>query len=235
MSGALLLPTASRARRKSGSIIARLACGSLLGYSCVALAGDVIALVKDQNNQPLGDAVVLVTPVDRGRIPPLKPGNEIVDQIDKEFVPYVKPVLVGSSVYFPNKDDIRHHVYSFSPAKTFELSLYSGTPAAPVVFDKPGVVTLGCNIHDWMIGFIYVADTPYFGKTAANGMVRTNGLPPGEYTVRVWHPRLADSEESTSRRVSVEKTGALEVSWQLRLKPEFRIRRSPIQGRGAYR
>ena len=205
------------------------------GYSGVALAGDVAALIKDQNNQPIGDAVMLLVPIDRARIPPLKPGNEVVDQIDKEFVPYVKPILVGSAVSFPNKDNIRHHVYSFSPAKKFELPLYAGTPAAPVVFDKPGVVALGCNIHDWMIGFIYVADTPYFGKTAADGMVRTKSLPPGEYAVRVWHPRLADSEESTSRRVNVEKTGTLELSWQLRLKPEFRVRRSPVQGRGGYR
>jgi hypothetical protein len=125
-------------------------------------------------------------------------------------------------------------VYSFSPAKKFDLPLYTGTPAAPVVFDKAGVVTLGCNIHDWMIGFIYVADTPYFGKTAANGIVRTRSLPPGEYIVRVWHPRMADSEESTSQRVNIEKTGTLELSWQLRLKPEFRIRRAPVQGRGGY-
>lgn len=179
--------------------------------------------------------MVLVSPIDRGRIPAFKPGNEIVDQIDKEFVPYVKPVLVGSAVSFPNNDNIRHHVYSFSPAKKFELPLYAGTPAAPVVFDKPGVVTLGCNIHDWMIGFIYVADAPYFGKSTADGMVRIGNLPPGEYAVRLWHPRLMDSEESTSRRVNVEKTGTLELSWQLRLKPEFRPRRSPVQGRGAYR
>lgn len=226
--------TASKASRGFGPVFAFFVQFSL-SHSCAALAGDLAALIKDQNNQPLADAVVLMSPIDRGRIPSAKPGIEVVDQVDKEFVPYVKAIPVGSAVSFPNKDNIRHHVYSFSPAKKFELPLYAGTPAAPVVFDKPGVVTLGCNIHDWMIGFIYVADTPYFGKSAADGMVRTGNLPPGEYAVRVWHPRLMVSEESTSRRVNVEKTGTLELSWQLRVKPEFRPRRSPVQGRGAYR
>jgi hypothetical protein len=178
--------------------------------------------------------VVLATPVDAGRMPPHRPGNDIVDQSDREFVPYVKPILVGTSVRFPNKDNIRHHVYSFSSTKKFELPLYAGTPAAPVIFDKPGVVTLGCNIHDWMIGFIYVADTPYFGKSGADGIVLLSNLPPGDYTVRVWHPRLADPEESTNRRATVEKTGTLPISWQLRLKPEFHIRRAPVPGHDSY-
>ena len=103
---------------------------------------------------------MLAAPEGRAGPLPEKPGREIVDQINLEFVPHVKPVVVGSPVYFPNKDDVRHHVYSFSPAKRFELPLYSGTPAAPVVFDRPGIVAIGCNIHDWMLGYIYVAETP---------------------------------------------------------------------------
>lgn len=82
------------------------------------------------------------------------------------------PVYVGTRVTFPNRDNIRHHVYSFSSAKKFELPLYIGTPAAPVVFDKPGVVALGCNIHDWMLAYIYVLTTPHFAKTAADGKAR---------------------------------------------------------------
>ena len=109
---------------------------------------------------------MLAAPEGRAGPLPEKRGREIVDQINLEFVPHVKPVVVGSPVYFPNKDDVRHHVYSFSPAKRFELPLYSGTPAAPVVFDRPGIVAIGCNIHDWMLGYIYVAETPYL---AAHG------------------------------------------------------------------
>jgi hypothetical protein len=154
----------------------------------------------------------------------------VLDQIDKEFVPYVKAVLVGSPVFFPNKDNLRHHVYSFSPIKTFELPLYVGTPANPVVFDRPGVVTVGCNIHDWMIGHIYVAETPYFGTTGRDGKVTLEGLPPGLYAVRVWHPRMDGSEESTSRSVTVDRSGAMDLVWQLPLKPELRPRRAPVPG-----
>ena len=198
-----------------------------------AEAADLTALVKDQSGEPLADAVVVASP--RGGAPKAsRPARETVDQIDKEFVPYVKAVVVGSPVFFPNKDNIRHHVYSFSPAKTFELPLYSGTPAHPVVFDRPGIVTIGCNIHDWMIAYIYVAETPWFGTTGRQGRARLDNLPPGPYSIRVWHPRMEGSEEATARTVTVG-TAAAEAAWQLTLKPELRPRRAPVPGQRGYR
>lgn len=205
------------------------------GLSRPAEAGDVHAAVRDQRDQPVEGAVVLAVPEARAATLPAKPGREEVDQINKQFVPHVKPILVGSPVYFPNKDDIRHHVYSFSAAKRFELPLYVGTPAAPVVFDRPGVVTIGCNIHDWMIGHIYVAETTHFGKTGADGTVRLDNLPPGRYAVRVWHPRMEGPEESTSRSVSIDKSGAVDIAWQLSLRQEVRPRRAPVPGQRGYR
>ena len=133
-------------------------------------AGELRALVLDGEGKPLSDAVIVAFPAD-ARTEQAKPGTEVEDQIDKEFVPYVQVIRVGSTVRFPNNDNIRHHVYSFSAAKKFVLPLYSGTPATPVLFDKVGVVRLGCNIHDWMIGYLYVTDAPYFGKTAVPGRV----------------------------------------------------------------
>ena len=88
-----------------------------------------------------------------------------MDQRGSQFVPHVLPVQAGTSVTFPNSDQIRHQVYSFSASKRFELPLYAGTSASPIRFDQPGIVVLGCNIHDWMIGYVVVLDTPYFGKT----------------------------------------------------------------------
>jgi hypothetical protein len=164
-----------------------------------------------------------------------RPGLEVLDQIDKEFVPYVKAVRAGSYVQFPNRDNIRHHVYSFSPAKRFELPLYIGTPVEPVLFDKPGLVRLGCNIHDWMIGYIYVADTPYFGKTGGDGRVALEGLPAGRYLVRVWHPRMQGAEEATVRRLEASEDAALAGEWKLKLKPEFRPRRARTPGEPDYR
>lgn len=135
-----------------------------------------------------------------------------MDQIDKEFVPLVVPVQVGAAVSFPNKDNIRHHVYSFSPAKRFELKLYSGVPAKPVVFDRPGPVTLGCNIHDWMVGYIYVVDTPWFGKTSADG-VASFELPAGDYVVKVWHPWM--KAEPAAQHASVTGAQAVPVQFGL--------------------
>ena len=120
----------------------------------------------------------------------------VMDQRNSEFVPGVLPVQVGTAVSFPNSDQVQHQVYSFSTPKPFELPLYAGTPRAPVVFDKPGVVVVGCNIHDWMIGYIVVLDTPHFGKSGADGVVRL-AVRPGRYTLRVWHSRLAAAHEET--------------------------------------
>jgi plastocyanin len=214
-------------------VVSAVLAWAAIGVASPTLAAEIAATVRDQTNEPLADAVVVA--VRAGAPPPsVRPGREVVDQIDKEFVPYVKAVVVGSPVYFPNKDNIRHHVYSFSPAKTFELPLYIGTPAHPVVFDRPGVVTIGCNIHDWMIAYIYVAESPYFGTTGKPGTVKLENLPPGAYAVRVWHPRMQGSEESTVRSVTIGATPA-DVSWQLALRQDLRPRRAPVPGQRGYR
>ena len=188
-------------------------------------AAELLILVKDHHGKLVADAVVLATPVDPKGALRTKPPPDAVDQVDKQFVPYVKPVFVGSKVQFPNSDHVRHQVYSFSPAKKFELPLYAGTNAPPVVFDKPGVVVLGCNIHDWMVGYIYVSETPFFAKTEAAGTATIDDMPPGEYTVRVWHPSMEHGEETTARRVTLNAGGPSSVEWELSLKPTFRVPR----------
>ncbi|MBM4442344.1 MAG: hypothetical protein FJ027_18165 [Candidatus Rokubacteria bacterium] len=214
-------------------LLAAVALGALALVPAWAEAGELRALVRDQQGAPVADAVVVAVP--RGAAPALRPGRETVDQIDKEFVPHVKAVVAGTAVFFPNKDNIRHHVYSFSPVKTFELPLYVGTPAKPVVFDRAGVVTIGCNIHDWMIGHIYVADTPHVGTTDKEGKVTLDGLPAGAYTARVWHPRLEGTEQAASRPLVVDASGAVAVTWQVTLRPELRPRRAPVPGARGYR
>jgi plastocyanin len=195
-----------------------------------AAAADITATVKDRDGRPVADAVIVAVPAEG--MPRFAPSTarEIVDQIDMEFVPRVKPILVGSSVYFPNKDNIRHQVYSFSGAKQFELPLYAGTPAKPVVFDKPGVVVLGCNIHDWMVGYIYVSESPYFATTGPDGSVQLKDLPPHRYTVRIWHPRLTRAEEDTRQSVDLIANARVTLAWGLALRPDMRIRRAPVAG-----
>lgn len=198
-------------------------------------AAELRASVKDQRGNPVADAVILAMPADRRDMAKAKPPSDIVDQVDKQFVPYVKPVYVGSKVSFPNKDNIRHQVYSFSPAKKFELPLYSGSAAAPVLFDTPGVVVLGCNIHDWMIGYIYVSDTPFFTKTAGLGTAAITGLPPGDYAVRIWHPNMVETEESTARQVTVTDASPAGLEWRIDLKPAFHVPRVPAAANPSYR
>lgn len=142
--------------------------------------------VADGAGGAVAEAVVFAVPVS-GRLPSTPPRPSNVEQMNREFVPFVLPVQVGAAVSFPNRDKYRHHVYSFSPPKVFDLKLYSGVPEKPIVFDKPGMVVLGCNIHDDMVGFVYVVETPWFAKTSSKGGA-TLELPPGEYEVRVWHP-----------------------------------------------
>jgi hypothetical protein len=146
----------------------------------------------------------------------------------------VKAVRTGTAVRFPNRDDVRHHVYSFSPAKKFELPLYKGVPAEPVVFDRPGLVVLGCNIHDWMIGWVYVLDTPHFGTTGKDGAVRIAGLPAGEYELQVFHPRAKDPAEPARRRVAAGAAPAGPVLFEIPLKPALRRPRAPAAGDADY-
>jgi plastocyanin len=188
------------------------------------------ATVKDERGKPVADAVVSLT-APGAAAPPPRAASAVMDQQNKEFVPLVLPVTVGTPVAFPNRDNIRHHVYSFSAAKKFELPLYIGTPATPVVFDKPGSVVLGCNIHDWMVGHIYVLNTPYFVKTPESGSARIAEVPPGTYEARVWHPRLKLETEKTARPVTITAGEPATVTFTVDLKPDRRpIRRPGYEG-----
>ncbi len=202
-----------------------LAGAALLSGAIPGHAASMRILVKDRHGRLVSDAVILATPADSKSAQRQKPPPDAIDQVDKQFVPFVKPVFVGSKVRFPNSDHIRHQVYSFSPAKKFELPLYGGTDAPPVVFDKPGVVVLGCNIHDWMVGYIYVSETPFFAKTERGGTAVIDDMPPGEYTVRIWHPSMEHGEETTARRVIMGADAPASVEFELNLKPAFRVPR----------
>ena len=118
-------------------------------------------------------------------------------------------VRTGTAVSFPNRDSVRHHVYSFSAPKRFELRLYKGTPSQPIVFDQPGVVVLGCNIHDWMVGYVYVTNDPRFAVSDAQGRLSLD-LPPGQYPMTLWHPANADLLPQARGTLEVGAAGAQE-------------------------
>jgi plastocyanin len=190
-----------------------------------AYAADLLAVVKDQRGSMVEGAVVMATPLDRRLEARMKPQPQTVDQVDKEFIPTVTVIYVGSTINFPNNDQIRHQIFSFSPPKKFESRLYAGSAAPPILFDKPGLVVLGCNIHDWMIAYVYVSDTPFFATTMTTGIAKLSGLPPGEYSVRVWQPNMTQAEASTVRPVRLTDEGPTTLEWQLSLKPTYHIPR----------
>ena len=181
----------------------------LFGCMCAASptlwAANLQAELVDTQGQPLANAVVTL----RGPLgAEAEPSNALMDQQDKQFVPNVLLVRTGTLVPFPNSDNIRHHVYSFSPAKRFELRLYQGTPSEPVLFDKPGVVVLGCNIHDWMIGYVYVTDDPWFAVSDEAGKISLDQLPAGRYTVSLWHPQIPEMLPQTGAELVLGEPGA---------------------------
>jgi plastocyanin len=163
---------------------------ALLALSLASPAGAATfeALIATPAGKPLPDAAVVLEPVGGMAASAKNRAHAVIEQRGQEFAPYVTVVQTGTAVDFPNNDTVRHHVYSFSQPKRFEIKLYAGKPGQPITFDKPGEVVIGCNIHDWMEAYVLVVESPYFGKTGADGQVRIAGLPAGRYRLQLWHP-----------------------------------------------
>lgn len=167
-----------------------------------ALAATVQVQVQDGAGKALADAVVFLESREARLLAKPAQGAEMA-QTNKQFDPRVLVVPLGTVVFFPNRDTVRHHVYSFSPTKTFELKLYAGTAANPVVFDKIGIAVLGCNIHDNMTAWVVVVDTPYYGRSPKSGLAVLANVPAGSYRLRVWHPGFAVGAPATDQELVV--------------------------------
>jgi plastocyanin len=190
-------------------------------------AADFSVSVRTPGGKPVRDAVVTVYP-DAGTAEATSlAGPYRMVQQNLAFDPFVLVAPVGAEVAFPNRDNVRHHVYSFSPAHPFELKLYGRDEARTVKFDKVGVVALGCNIHDQMVAFIKVVDTPYAAKTDDAGTVVLHGLPAGGAALRVWHPYARLPRNEVEQRVVLAKDAALRTTVTIDL-------RSPPQRRSGY-
>jgi plastocyanin len=157
--------------------------------SAHAFASALAVQVHDAAGKPLADVVLYAEP--EGGALPKNPKPAQIEQRGLKFLPLVSIVQAGSQISFPNNDKVRHHIYSFSPAKKFDQKLYSGVAASPQVFDKAGTVVLGCNIHDRMIAYVKVLDTPFFAKSDAGGIARIELPAAGKYTVKAWHFNMA--------------------------------------------
>lgn len=167
------------------------------------------SIVSQASGQPVPDAIVIAESA------PADPVESEIVQKDRAFHPGLLVVPRGSVVHFPNRDNTQHHVYSFSPAKTFDIELYADQPEAPITFDQAGVVELGCNIHDHMQGFVIVTDQASWGRSDEQGQVTLDLAKPAPVALRIWHQRLADNTRMLSRSVDLTQEGPVELSLEL--------------------
>lgn len=215
-------------------VFKKIITAATLNFCLIAISNSATLNINitDQNNLAVKDAVITLTGNKNHALVPTE--KLIIDQINKTYVPHVKTVVVGSKIFFPNKDDIRHHVYSFSEAKKFELPLYEGTPADPVTFNQKGLVTLGCNIHDWMRGYIYIIDTPFFSQTNNQGSAVIKNIPKGIYKINVWQPRILNKQPLQAGTIKFDQGNNKHFKQQLTLRQNIKIRRAPKNRKKRY-
>ena len=210
-------------------------CSAIVALAAAAhsAAATLEVSVVDEQGRPIENVAVYATPANAGEHggagttvtqAGAAAANAVMDQHDLQFVPHLLVVQAGTLVTFPNGDDVSHHVYSFSETKTFELPLYKGDVYPPVLFDRPGIVVLGCNIHDGMLGYVVVVDTPHFTQTNEQGVALIDGVPTGDYVVTAWTPRVRPTGLPPSQRVTVTEQGtaAAEIRITGRLAPAHR-------------
>jgi|JI10StandDraft_1071094.scaffolds.fasta_scaffold143031_2 plastocyanin len=213
--GAVRRRAARSAPRLAALLIGLAALGSFCSVATAAPADAFRARIEAPDGSPIVDAVVALAPLGgsattRADSPPAKPPRATMDQLGLAFVPHVLAVAAGTVVDFPNSDQVRHSIYSFSAAKRFEVKLYRGFEAPPIRFETPGLVVLGCNIHDQMLGFVYVLEAPFFGVSDGDGAVEIRDVPPGRYRLELRHPRI-DESLVVEREIELPSAAALVI------------------------
>jgi plastocyanin len=173
-----------------------------------ALGAAELAVSVGTSKAAVADAVISVVP-HGGALAPHEgaPATRIIDQKNEAFIPYVETFRPGDSVVFRNSDQTRHHVYSFAPARQFEFVLTPGQSSAPLRLEHAGAIAVGCNIHDHMITYLYVADAPWVERTGVDGKALLSGLPPGDYDVSVWHPQLRPGQTPPQQALHIGASG----------------------------
>lgn len=211
---------------------------SLLALCINSAVGQSLSVeFTDSEGNAISDVVVEVLLPENLQAEYRIDADVLVDQVDKEFVPHVSTVVKGHEVGFPNSDEILHHVYSFSPINSFNIPLYGKGEQSDFSqeFLSTGVVEIGCNIHDWMLAYIYVAETSLTAVSDELGKAVINSIPEGEYELRIWHPRLPNKAEAMANSATFNATEQTELQLTLPLQRDRRIRRAPSANRTRYR
>lgn len=204
--------------------IAKKSIPVLMILCCFASQAKISTIrVLDVDNKPLANIVVYIESENKSiKIKEVLSDRPIatMDQVNRQFLPHILVVNRDTKIDFPNSDKIKHHVYSFSSAKTFEIKLYSDKSSEPRLFDQVGEVTLGCNIHDWMLGYVYVVDTPWFGTTDEEGNINLD-VPDGKYTLKTWHPLFQETDQSFSQKIDTTINSQFTVKVKAAMKPQY--------------
>ena len=187
-----------------------------LGLTAPLFAAPLAVRVVDASGRPVRDAVVTLYPAGSAARAPSAGGRFVVSQQNLQFHPFLTIVPVGADVSFPNLDPTKHHVYSFSPAKRFELKLFARDQSRTVRFDRAGVVALGCNIHDAMSAFIVVTDSAWTARTNAQGIAAFGNAPNAPGRVTVWHPFLRAPGGTLQQAIAPTQRSA---NFMVRLRP----------------
>lgn len=195
-----------------GSFLSSL---GLFLLACHVDAANTLQVI-DQNNQPVINAVVAIPTSTRSSTASLP--IAIMDQVNKQFKPRVLVIQQGQSVSFPNSDDIRHQVYSFSSINPFNIRLYKGSEEPPIPFNIAGIGVLGCNIHDSMVGYIYVAGSETAKVTDHDGKVQFDSPIPDSVTV--WHESLSVNSNERQSVMVTQQQGLATVHISLLAKDE---------------
>lgn len=190
----------------------------LLGLSSPLFANTLSIRITDEMQHAVADSVIELIPSNSTLSRPSTAGS--IAQQNLTFVPFVSAYAAGTYIEFPNRDKTRHHVYSFSAAKTFEIQLYAGKPEAPVLFDKPGIVSIGCNIHDYMQAYVYIGESPLLAISDSEGKVHFDGLADDTYQLKLWHPWQKKDHDSLSVVLDHDTSIDLTLAVEQKQKPK---------------
>lgn len=185
-----------------------------------SMANNLNFSLVDSKKKPLANVAIYVMPLDASAKSQTSNKKGSITQRNKTYIPHVSIFQKGTNVTFLNEDRKKHHVYSFSKAKKFEIKLYSGKPPKKIIFDKSGLVTLGCNIHDNMLAYAYILDTPYYALSNKQGRATLRNVPNGQYLLKIEHPQQKN-EAAIQKRLNLSGKGR-SFSYQLALKPKWK-------------
>ncbi len=215
-------------RRASSMLLMQLIAAVALAVGPLASnAATFSGIASDRDGQALVNVVVSLKPMGRAAV--ATPTQQvIVTQENATFKPYITVIRTGSSVVFANRDNMEHHIKSFSSSKSFEIAVHKpGDTPPPIRFDNEGAVVAYCILHDWMRAYIYVADTPWYALTAASsGIARIENVPPGDYEASAWHPDLGQYKPPLTQKVTIGADGANDATFKFDFKPRT-LRQAP--------